>query len=69
MIISLYRTLGIILHTARADYDLCGDVFHSTKYFLEKFGALLCPTRSMGTVECRHPCGALVYIYIYIYLL
>ena len=27
---------------------------------------LPCPTRSMGAGECRRPCGALVYIYIYI---
>ena len=29
---------------------------------MEQVEVLSCPTRSMGVGECRHPCGALVFI-------
>ena len=46
MIDSLYRTLGITLHTVRANY-VCGDFIYSTKYWIEQFAVLPRPTRSM----------------------
>ena len=33
---------------------------------MEQVVVLPCPTRSMGAGICRHPCGALEYIYKYI---
>ena len=32
MIVSIYRTLGISLHSVRADYDFVWYVFYSVKY-------------------------------------
>ena len=44
---------------------VCGDFFYSTKYKIEQFEVLPCPTRSIGAIECRHPCGVLGYAYVY----
>ena len=44
---------------------VCGDFVYSSKYWIKQFEVLPCLTRSMSVGVCRHPCGALVYIFIY----
>ena len=62
MIVSLYRTLGIILHTVRADYDCVWWVFLLYQVLNRTFRSSALPYPKHG---CRPLRGALVNMYIY----
>ena len=42
---------------------VCGDFFYSTKYWIEQFEVLPCPTRRMMPAPMRSPCSYIIMVF------